>query len=111
MGDEFEDLPTQRKKPKVDSYQCAANNCPLRATIFDTMVGPPSHGRCRYHDKVPASKWPVLTRLFRSGPFTKELMEPSLRAIGLAWLEGPQFLSAAQIEAAAERAAIQADGA
>ncbi len=73
---------------KKDSrYQCSADGCPLRATIFDSIVGPPSHGRCRYHDRLDPKHWPKLTKLVNSAPFRRDLMEGGFKSLGLQWLE------------------------
>ena len=84
--------PEQRNTPKKQTgadYRCSAEGCPLRATIFDNVVGPPNNGRCRYHDAAERKDWPQLTNWFTTLEFTEEVMSPRLRGVGLRWLEPP----------------------
>ena len=69
------------------SRVCAARACPLRASIFDSITGIGTNGRCRYHDRAPLSLWPALTDLFRSTPFERALIESALISLNQRWLE------------------------
>ena len=70
-----------------EGYGCSAAGCPLRATIFDSVSGEPSHGRCRYHDQVPPAMWPAITQVFRTNPFRRSVIEPILNILGINWRE------------------------
>lgn len=73
--------------PDAPTYACSARGCPLRATIFDTVIGPPQNGRCRYHDAANPKDWPYLTELLCTHPFKREDLEPGFASIGLRWRE------------------------
>ena len=75
------------RMPDAPTHQCIAHGCPLRATIFDSVIGTSSNGRCRYHDAANPSDWPYLTDILQSRPFTREDIEPALASIGLRWQE------------------------
>lgn len=75
------------RMPDARLNRCSAHGCPLRATIFDTVIGPPSNGRCRYHDATSPRDWPYLTELLCTRAFTREALEPAFASIGLHWLE------------------------
>ena len=65
---------------------CRAYQCPCRASIFDSVVGPPINGLCRYHHRAPTSDWPRLTEVLRSGPLTIGFMRSALIAAGFPWI-------------------------
>jgi|GEM_PF-3769578 len=67
--------------------KCCAHGCPLQATIFDSTIGAPTNGRCRYHDAASPKHWPFLTQTFQERAWRREDIEPALRAIGLLWQE------------------------
>lgn len=84
----FDEPPANR----AYGYPCAAHGCPLRATIFDSVIGPPLHGRCRYHDAASPHFWPQLTRILQSSPFDAPAMRDAIEAAGFRWLEdAPQL--------------------
>jgi hypothetical protein len=82
--DTAEDEAPRRQEPKPEAdYQCAANFCPARATIFDTVAGPPRNGRCRYHDGAAPSQWPAVTALLNRTQSIEET-DDGLAELGLA---------------------------
>lgn len=82
--DTAEDEAPRRQEPKPEAdYQCAANFCPARATIFDTVAGPPRNGRCRYHDGAAPSQWPAVTALLNRTQSIDETND-GLAELGLA---------------------------
>lgn len=69
------------RMPDAPSNRCLANGCPLRATIFDSVIGPPQNGRCRYHDGLAPKLWPQLTEALNRGDVE------AFEALGLQWRE------------------------
>lgn len=57
-----EDRAPRQQRSEAD-YTCQAQFCPARATIFDTVSGPPRNGRCRYHDGASVKLWPAISAL------------------------------------------------
>jgi hypothetical protein len=101
--------------PSKPDYTCSAHGCPLRATIFDSVTGPPRHGRCRYHDRLAPRRWPALTEALNTNPLRQALM-----LFGLPYL-APDDPAAPRprprppakpidVEVDEERIAIQAEG-
>lgn len=78
---------TPPRMPDAPANRCSAHGCPLRATIFDSVIGPPQLGRCRYHDAALPRDWPYLTELLCTNPFTREALEPGFASIALRWQE------------------------
>ena len=72
-------------------YRCAANGCPLRATVTDATSGPFRKGRCRYHDQIRSEAWPAITQIFRNNPFRRSIIEPQLAALGVRWREDQEL--------------------
>jgi hypothetical protein len=75
------------RDPDKADYTCSATGCPLRATIFDSVIKAPHSGRCRYHDAAQLRDWPYLTEILRTHPFKRETLEPLLAGLGLRWKE------------------------
>ena len=84
FDNEGQEDPKAYDKP---DYTCAANGCPLRATVTDATSGPFRHGRCRYHDQVRPEAWPAVTQVFRNNPFRRSVLEPQLNVLGINWRE------------------------
>jgi len=80
---------TSKLSTPQGDYHCSAEGCPLRASIFDNVTGPPANGRCRYHDAAERKHWPQLTEWFMTLPFVEEVISPRLRSLGLRWMEPP----------------------
>jgi hypothetical protein len=98
-----------KAEPGVYPYRCHAEGCPLNATIFPTVIGPPISGVCRYHDAAKPSQWRALTQILTSGPFTEEIMAPQLLQLGLRWNEPSDFRRPSVIPPAKPRPAVWYD--
>lgn len=84
--------PNQNDQP-AHLRDCLAPGCPLLGTITSTLVASPNaEWFCRYHHGKPPAAWAGITRKLAAGL-------------------DPNRPSDAEREAAAERAAIQAEGA
>lgn len=69
------------RMPDAAPDACIAHGCPRRATIFDTVIGPRSNGRCRYHDAASPKLWPRITEVLAT--FPPEDIEGGLRMFAL----------------------------
>lgn len=69
------------RMPDAQPNRCVAHGCPLRATIFDSVIGPPQNGRCQYHDALAPKFWAQLTEAMNRGDVE------TFEALGLKWRE------------------------
>ena len=61
---------------------CMAQGCPCDASIYDSVVGEPKNGLCRYHALGERRSWPAITEVLRAGP----LDDASLRTRIPSWM-------------------------
>lgn len=97
MGDEFDDLPAdgarRAKRPEQADYRCAANGCPVRATITDITQREFKLGRCRYHDAHAPHRWSAITAaLRRANLASPESVRAEMHRIGLEYIDGEVHL-------------------
>lgn len=76
------------KKPEQGPQEaagsiCRAYRCPCRASIFESLVGPPSGGLCRYHQANTVEDWPRVSELMHVGLLTDEAVSERLEAAKL----------------------------